>query len=446
MAMSDFDIAPLVRRVEANRTVKDALMGKLRAGSRRQRISVTDLLSLKQAYFRRKYPDIVPSLDRQQSMWAGTGFHELFGAAVSSEEYLEQFVEMDGVVGKIDIFEHVPVEVKTTTHLADEYDLPSRRPSYIEQLGMYCSMVGVAEGKIVIYQRDALSQVRAPLTVCHVRFTDLGAIKAEMGRRRSLLEEALARDDPSALPLCPWRRWQCDYSSVCDCSSSRAGESHSILDLMESLEPDEVTAREFIARLAEPDVRAGLRLNDIVFPRKTYMARLRREAVEDEEVLEEESREQMASMERWGISSALGDALRYGTAPVQRVPVSLGSLTDMVLLHQGRPTISRVTGLRSIVERERLPWVSPHYFLRLGFECALTGKDQGRLALYYREVSREDAKLMVYDVSFRDLESLRAEALHRVRLLETALGPHDLPPCPSWMARFCRYSPDCGCG
>ncbi|MFC1919404.1 hypothetical protein ACFLWX_01260 [Chloroflexota bacterium] len=443
--MSEFDIAPLVRRIEANRTIKDTLMAKLRSSSPRTRISVTDLLSLKQAYFRRKYPEIVPTLERQQLMWAGTGFHELFGAAVSSEEFLEQFVEVDGVVGKIDIFESVPVEVKTTSRIADETDLPRKRPSYIEQLGMYCSMVAVPEGKIVIYQRDALPGAKDPLSVCHVKFRELTAIGAEMARRRDLLEYALNKDDPSALPRCPWGSWICDYSTVCDCETTKIKESHTMLEQMSSLEPDQATAQEFLSKLAQPRLGTKLRLNDIVFPRKTYFARIRKEGTEDEEE-SEDRREQLVSMGKWGITGALWSSLRYGSGVVQRIPVSMGTLNDMVLLYQDMPAIVRVSGLRSIVERERLPQVSPHYFLRLGFECALTGQDHGRLVMYYREVPREDAKLMVYDISFRNIEAVKGEISRRVSLLETARSPRELPPCPSWMARFCRYSPECGSG
>ena len=32
-------------------------------------------------------------VERRQMMWAGTGFHQRFEGGVSSEEFLEQFVE-----------------------------------------------------------------------------------------------------------------------------------------------------------------------------------------------------------------------------------------------------------------------------------------------------------------------------------------------------------------
>jgi len=213
--MGDFDIAAHVSRIEANRSVKDALMLTLKTRQPPYRISVTDLLNVKQAYFRRKYPEITPPLEKRQLMWAGTGFHKTFGSAVSSEEYLEQFVEAEGIVGKIDIYERIPVEVKTTFTTIDTKDLLRDRPAYVEQLGMYCAMVNAHDGEIIIYRRPAdESSSTSTLVVYHVSFRDLKAIREEMRRRRDLLVQALISNDPSSLPVCPWFNKQCDYSEL----------------------------------------------------------------------------------------------------------------------------------------------------------------------------------------------------------------------------------------
>jgi hypothetical protein len=185
--MSDFDIAFYVSHIEANRSVKDALMQKLRTRRPPYLISVTDLINLKQAYFRRKHPEIVPPLEKRQLMWAGTGFHKIFGSAVSSEEYLEQFVEAEGIVGKIDIYENIPIEVKTTSTLISTEDLVKYRPTYMEQLGIYCAMVNCVQGKIIIYQRHGEESPQAPLVAYQVTFPDLEAIRDEMRRRRVLV-------------------------------------------------------------------------------------------------------------------------------------------------------------------------------------------------------------------------------------------------------------------
>lgn len=448
MADSRFDITLQVAQIEANRSAKDALVRSLSSAAPRRRISVTDLTSLKQAYFRRKHPEIVPSLEKRQVMWSGTGFHEMFGAAVSSEEYLEQFVEFEGVVGKIDIFEDIPVEVKTTRRLAEESDLAKNRPSYIEQLGMYCAMTGVDQGRIVIYQREA-EQGRLPLSVFRVRFSDLGAIREEMRRRRDLLESALAGDDPSHLPSCSWGDHGCDYSPVCDCRENRVETTYGIRDQAGVLEVDDASARQFLDQLAAapPRRQTRVKLNDIVFPRKTFLARSAPETRVDEDDPERETREHLNSMEKWGVIARVRDALLYGEgADSKRVPVSLGALSDMVQLHQGRPAMVRQMQLNTIVQRERLPAMSGHFFSRLGFECALTGQNTGRLALYYPKVQGDDAKIMVYDVSFRDIKALKDEASRRVGLLETAARVTDLPSCPQWMCRYCREGKSCNGG
>jgi hypothetical protein len=413
--MAEFDIASYVSRIEANRSVKDALMQGLKTRQPPYRISVTDLLNLKQAYFRRKYPEITPSLEKQQLMWAGTGFHKTFGSAVSSEEYLEQFVEAEGIVGKIDIYEKIPVEVKTTSTPLDTKDLLQYRPAYIEQLGMYCAMVNAHEGEIIIYQRPVQeSPSTPPLVAYHITFPNLEAIREEMRRRRDLLVQALIANDPGNLPVCPWLNRQCDYSQVCDCATASVPASHEIADLAGDIYVDSTTREQLLSKMAGAQPSHLFGINDIVFPRKAYFERLKAS-----EEVQEEKEEHLRSMDERGFLDALRDSLRFGApGEAQRVPVKHAPLSDLVQTWQNLPTILRDPKFSSLVERERLPRAFPHYFLRLGFDCALTENAKGRLLLYYVRVPKEDAKLMVYDVNFRNLNAVKAEALRRLELLE----------------------------
>jgi hypothetical protein len=439
--MSDFDIAAYVSRIEANRSVKDALMQSLKTRRPPYRISVTDLLNLKQAYFKRKYPEITPPLEKQQLMWAGTGFHKTFGSAVSSEEYLEQFVEADGIVGKIDIYERIPVEVKTTSTALDTKDLLKYRPTYIEQLGMYCAMVNAHEGEIIIYQRPVEeSPSTSPLVVYHVSFPDLEAIREEMRRRRDLLAQALIANDPSNLPVCPWFSKQCDYSQVCDCATTSAPASHEIADLAGEIHVDSKTCQQLLTKMAGSQPSQMFGINDIVFPRKAYFERLKA----GQEVREEKE-EYLRSMDELGFLDTLRDSLRFGApGEAERIPVKHAQLADLVQTWRNLPTILRGPKFSSLVERERLPRTFPHYFLRLGFDCALTNHNQGRLLVYYVKVPKEDAKLMVYDVTFKNLNAVKAEALRRLELLKKATSPLQLPKCPSWMCPYCDYRLECG--
>jgi len=444
--MADFDIGFYVAHIEANRAAKDALMQKLRARRPPHRITVTDLTNLKQAYFRRKYPEITPPLEKQQLMWAGTGFHKVFGAAVSSEEYLEQSVEVEGIVGKIDIYEEIPIEVKTTSTTVSSRGLLQYRQTYIEQLGMYCAMVNISQGKIVIYRRQDQEAPQAPLSAYHVTFPNLEAIRDEMRRRRDLLIHALISNDPGNLPVCPWFDRGCDYSEVCDCKTTSVPLSYEIAELAGQIQFDDVTCQQLLAKVAAPQPSSLFRINDIVFPRKAYFERLKLdETAFEEEESQRKKQDYLRGMDEFGFLDALRESLQYGApGEVQSIPVRCASLSDLVRVHRDLPTILRVPKFQSLVERQRLPWAFPHYFLRLGFECALTGHQKGSVLLYYANVDKEDAKLMVYDVSFRSLNSLQTEALRRVGLLETASSPFDLPKCPAWMCRNCEYRLECG--
>jgi len=444
--MADFDIASYVSHIEANRSVKDALMQKLRMRRPPYRISVTDLTNLKQAYFKRKHPEIVPPLEKRQLMWAGTGFHKLFGLAVSSEEYLEQFVEAEGIVGKIDIYENIPVEVKTTSTVVKTGDLLQHRPAYIEQLGIYCAMVNSSQGKIIVYQRQEQESLQAPLTAYHVVFPDLEAIRDEMRRRRELLIQALISNDPSSLPVCAWFGKGCDYSEVCDCNSTSVPLSHRVAELAGQIQVDDATCQQLLGKFAEPQPPRLFRLNNIVFPRKAYFERHKPQEIATDEIeLRQEKEEYLRSIDELGFLDALRDSLRYGTpGEVQSIPIQHASLSDLVRVRQNLPTILRDPKFRSLVDRGQLAGAFPHYFLRLGFECALTDHSQGRLLLYYAKIPREDAKLMVYDVSFSKLDALKAEALRRIELLEKAVSPLQLPKCPSWMCSYCSYKSECG--
>jgi hypothetical protein len=124
--------------------------------------------------------------------------------------------------------------------------------------------------------------------------------------------------------------------------------------------------------------------------------------------------------------------------------VRLRTLSDRVGLFRGVPTLVRVTAFREMVDRRRLPQAFGHIVDRLAFECALRRAEWGRVILYYELLP--DQKFMVYDVGFRDLPAIAAEADRRLALLEAEAPPASLPPCPAWMARTCRYRDRCGCG
>ena len=269
MAVQPFS-PQFVATVEANRTIKDELTEAVRVGRQRRRISVTDLLNSRQAFFRRKRPDIQPSPDRLQLMFTGSGFHDLFGHSTFSEEFIEQFVEFEGVVGKIDVFEDLPTELKTTGSIPE--NVLSVRPSYLDQLGMYCTIVGRQQGRLVLYRRSSFGS--EPLLIVHrVDYLNQSALLAEMLRRRDALEHALATNTPSALAKCEWFAIGCDYRECCGCEAAVAGSRLVPLDAMRITEDCQAAA----TLLAKLDGRVkpanGFTLNDLVFPRKAALSR-----------------------------------------------------------------------------------------------------------------------------------------------------------------------------
>ncbi len=149
-------------------------------------------------------------------------------------------------------------------------------------------------------------------------------------------------------------------------------------------------------------------------------------------------------MERRGFQLALLDALRYGVpGAFNGVPVGLRSLKGIVRTYRGVPTLFRTSRLKEMVERQRLPHAQSHYFDRLAFDCAFSGHETGRLILYYERIAGE--KFMVYDVQLRQLGAILHEGERRLGVLEAGGAPELLPPCPSWMAKFCSFTPECGC-
>lgn len=435
--------AQFVTGIDANRTIKDELVEAMRKQRGRRRLSVTDLLNPRQAFFRRIRPDIQPTPERMQLLFAGSGFHEVFGRAVSTEEFLEQFVEFEGIAGKIDIYKTVPAELKTTNKMPANVLL--ERASYVDQLGMYCAMTRRAKGLLVLYKRIFFGNPPV-LKVFDLEFSDLNTITKEMIRRRDLLQDAIARGDPTGLPRCEWFSLGCDYLKCCGC------EGATLLGRVVPLENVKVSENpgftdvllERLRQRPQLEISAeGFRLNDLVFPRKAAFEHA--PADEEHECADTNVETSLASVESQGLKGALFAAMRFGVpGAFNRTAVSLRSLKGWIGTYKTVPTMLRTTRFPKMVERDRLPETLTHYFDRLAFECALTGQERGRLLIYYESIPGE--KFMVYDVWFKDLPAIMAEAERRLKLLEAGAPAHQLPPCPAWMAKFCRFAANCGCG
>ncbi len=434
--MNEAFSAKFLRAVDANRTIKDELTAAIQTQSTRRRISVTDLVNPRKAFFSRTHPEIQPSADRSQAMMAGTGFHNEFERAVSTEEFAEQLVEFEGIVGKIDIYEDIPVELKTTRSLRPGLD--AVYPQYVDQLGMYAVMTGHAAGHLLIYGRGDFG--RPPeLRAYQLGFDDLQAIKDEMVRRRDLLSRALDTRDPAGLPRCMWYG-RCEYESICGCGAAeelgRIVPGGSV-----RIERDERLERLFAGNLGEDNNKiSGFRFFHLVFPRKAAFGLL-----DDTEEAPGTPQERLGQMERRGFYRALDEILYRGIPGAFRsTPVRLGQFADRVRLYREVPTILKSTRARDFIERKRLAVDRPWNVDTLAFQCALAGIGTGRLVLYYEALP--DDKFMVYEMMFTDLPAIRAEVERRLSLLGSGAPPSELPACPAWMAKTCPYRDRCGCG
>ena len=295
------------------------------------------------------------------------------------------------------------------------------------------------------YTRSRAINCRRPpeLRAFEVAFAEPDAIVEEMVRRRAAFARALETGDPSGLPRCEWYERTCDYREICGCEEAEQLLGPVVPSGAAEIVENAELAAELEAKLAEAPLfpeRPGFGLNDLVFPRKAAFERSEARA----EAKERQTGDSLKGIERWGFKRALDQAIRYGAkGAFSRTRVELRGLGGWVNLHYGMPTLLRDPGWSQMVERRRLPAQFPYYFDRLAFECALSGRERGRLVLYYKAL--EGDKFMVYDMSFKDLDAIRAEADRRLALLEAGAPPEELPPCPAWMAKFCDYAPACGC-
>lgn len=307
---------------------------------------------------------------------------------------------------------------------------------------MYCAMVVHEEGRVLVYNRAGPDSLLA----FAVRFRNLAAIQSDMTSRRNQLAKALETGSPDSLPVCPWRGKGCIYEaeSVCSCSAMKETPSFPIAAQAAEVVRDDGIEKDFATRMARLAAeKEGIRITDLVFPRKAFFA------AESTPKGEEDTTAKLESYDRYGLVRELTSRGLAGKGELTRRLVEDGPVRDRVLIHKGAATAVRVSEFREPVQRWQLPDTFRHYVLRLGFDAALAGTERGRLVVYYRNASSEDAKLMVYDVFFKDLDRLKREAEWRANLLVQARAegdPSTLPACPAWMFKFCQYKDRCGCG
>jgi CRISPR/Cas system-associated exonuclease Cas4 (RecB family) len=208
-------------KIYENVQARDSLLDLARRFlSRRSResIHVSDLIYLKHAYFQRKNPEIELTDDEVELFLAGRGHHSVIEMIAAMPEYREVSVEWQGIKGHIDVFQNIPIEIKTTRALKATNRITRDHPEWIEQLQFYGALTNSTRGQLWVFYIGKREEGRlAPgFEIYDVEFDDLEGIRQEMLKRKALLERALKENNPDILPSCPeWKCERCRYYDVC---------------------------------------------------------------------------------------------------------------------------------------------------------------------------------------------------------------------------------------
>jgi len=428
----------VLRSIDANRTIKDKIVQSISSGRSRLHISVTDLINPMQSYYRWIHPEIKPPIDKLHYILSGTGFHEIFSDIVSTEEYVEQLLEYKGIVGKVDIFEDIPIELKTTGSIPT--DLYKEKLSYIEQLGMYCAMADCDKGQLIIYKRGN-GRKKAILEVFDITYFNIEKIKTNMLERKAIFQDALANKNPDDLPKCEWYKKRCDYSKHCNCSTASLGKPIVNHDEI-TISSNEDALAHFTSKLLEErafPVDEHLTLDNLIFPRNYVLSKTNNVISNEPNV-----QTQMAIIENTGFTQALVNAIGFGSKEnFNSVEVSRGMLRDRVSMLYNIPFVIETVETDTMIGRKDLASIFPHYFNKLAFISALTKSRKSRLILYYQNIYKN--KFMVYDVIFQNGNEILQELDKRINDVTNTTDHTTLPKCPESLFKYCQYLEVCEC-
>lgn len=409
-------------------------------------IGVTDLLHPRHAFWRLTAPPVPLSAERRARVDAGRWLHRLVGSVVATGGLLEVRVRRAGIVGRVDALTDRPIELKTTSLAVGPDELLSDRPEHVEQLGMYCSLVGHSTGRLVTIaaHEGTLREVRT----VDVRFRDLATLRTEMERRASELRSALLRGEAGTLPRCRWFGRGCEFQSgsVCDCSGQESEPPSRLLEEVASLEGRPELDRELAARLSQELGSHGpppiARFRDLIYPRRAYYARTQPPPAPEEGPLPEAA----PTSELYG---RLIEALESGpVGEVARLPYRSESPEEEVAAFRGTPYLVRTSRAWSAPGPGEILGRFPQYALDLGFRCATTGARSGRLVLGLERASAPRDRLKVFAFAFEPVTLFGRQFRERLAELERALrerAPSTLEACPAWMHDDCPYRAECGC-
>jgi len=418
-----------------------------RASGRRS-VGVTDLLSLRRAYYRAVLPPVPIPPARQARLDQGRAVHRALGVRMAREGTLEARVRRDGLVGRIDILGELPIEVKTATSLVDPASLAKQRPDHLEQLGMYCALVGRPSGRLLtlLAEEGNVTEVQA----LDVTFGSVDRILAEMRRRADALRTAWADRNVASLPRCPWFGRGCEFEEAgrCSCTGSEPAGGSGVLDEAGPVVPNPSVAERIRSVFPGP-VPSGpaptlLRFRDALYPRRAYFERTR--PLPEAPPTFEETPPTIVP----DLFSRVSEALECGPpGEVARLVPRSEEPEEEVAGFRGRPLLVRTSRAWSRFRPEDLVARSPQYALELGMRCAVTGTDSAVLVVGFERAEADRDRVQALELRFLSRTPFSRWLRGRSRALSTALqdgAPASLTACPEWMVSDCPYRAECGCG
>jgi hypothetical protein len=402
---------------------------------------VTDLVDPRTAFYRRTHPQPVPP-DRSARMAAGRDLHDQIESALAEAPHLEVRRQRGGIVGQIDMYDELPTELKTTGSPVDAEGIRRGRPTYLEQLGLYCGLVDRVDGRLLV----ASTEGGPGLRVFDATFPDLTAIWQEAVRGAGALRTALESGRPGSLPACGWRGRGCPYEDarVCECTGAETPLSFPVASRVGTLverpsEAERLLARWKETRAAAPTAR---RLRDLMYPRRAFFERI------DPEALAAAPGAPFSPDD--SLYRRLADLLEDEPAgAVTRVHPGNPPAPEAIPCYQGEPFLLKSSRVGRVPAPAALLQDQPNYFLELGIRCAIMGRPDGWLFIGYDRAERAADRVRAYRVRFDPTGPLQEETAARRRGLETALAtgdPAGTPACPGWMVTTCPYRQRCGCG
>jgi hypothetical protein len=434
----------VVRRDE---TLEQELRARSRALAGRGSVWVTDLLDPRGAFYRATRPQPIPPT-RRRAMELGRQLHARFGRRIAGPAFREVRVHRDGIVGQIDLQESDPAEVKTSSDFPPAAELRALRPSHLEQLAMYCALVGRPNGHLILLRGEAADRLEPH--AYRVRWTDLPSIHGEMVRRAEVLASALKRDDPSGLPRCPWWGRGCEFhaAKACACAGDETPLAPTVLDAIGELADDPEETRRLESRLGGAPGPEAVgpsvdRFSDLLYPRRAYYQAARAGIGDGGAAEIPFGRDDLyAHLSLIIDSAAVGESLR--------IPPSVPWVQESVACFRDRPTLIKVTRARNVPPPEAMAREQPQYFTDLGFRTAAVGARTATLVLGVAQAGSPEERLRAFRVDYPEDGGFAGLGTERARAVDDSIhgraDPHTLPACPAWMFDRCPYREFCGCG